>query len=1107
MGATLALVHCGGDDTSTTDNGTGASGGTGGSSAGTGGSVAKGGAGNAGKAGTGGTGTAGGKAGTGGTTAGAAGTTAGTAGASAGTAGTGGAAGTTGGTAGTGGVGGTAGTAGTAGTGQGGTAGASAGSAGTGGSGGAPPVACTTTQVGNIRGSAVALTPDDKRLVAVNRDAGTVTVMSVDYTDGQPKMTVVAELTVGGEPWQVAIDGCGTSAYVVLRKDQKVVRIDQLAGTPVVGPSVSVGSEPSGLALTPNNTKLYVSNWVDGTLSVIDPLAMTLTSTVDLNAAVVATGSLGTVTPRAAMAHPRGLAITNNGDASDTDETIYATEWFALRTGPEDATGTNSDTNWKGVVYSVKDGGATKTIDLPSVKDTGFVDHKNQATGCFPNQIASITIEGTHAYVSSTCASPVGPLGVFQKNACTGNAGCAAVNVASTCSAGACTLSCTIDSDCAATAPAGTCVLPAGTCKPVTTDVKTTTHPAVSVIDLATNMATTTVLDGLFDKKGSARMPLLPTDIAFINGFGYVSAMGTDAVFRLIVDKPTGAITDVGSAINNFIDLRKDATDKLIRLPIGVATAHTAGGFAFVDNDGSRDVTALTLNQQTIAGNAGAMDFRITQSSALPTAAGDVAVLAGKRFFNTGLGRWSLKGQGWGSCGGCHIDGLSDNVTWYFNRGPRQTVSLDGTFASNDPTDQRILNWTGIFDEVADFENNVRGVSGGVGAIVSATTSPPAVTDRIDLNAETPAQTGLQGATGDLADPLGASAHPHSKIDDWKNIEAYVKSIRSPRRPTNLVAADVAAGKVLFSDQGQGNCVGCHSGAKWTISKRFYTPGDIPNAATADVATTSLSNVPWNTALNGFPAALFPAVTAANQVMRFGAPPGAEQIQCVLRPVGTIGAITGGIPAGVSAAAVNVLELRQDMVTGGQGAADTGRGFNPPSLLGQSVAAPYFHAGNARTLEEVFSSLFTAHSQSAVAQIFAPTPDQVRQLVAYTLSIDEDETTLSVPALGNTGGDLCHYPLEPHPHAFHVRSEHQGGKTGRVGPRRSPFPVFLPSCEFVERWVSFSTGDVLAHEHRAVFVAALELADDDALDQAADAEDRYRDIAEQPSLHAVAAGE
>ena len=95
------------------------------------------------------------------------------------------------------------------------------------------------------------------------------------------------------------------------------------------------------------------------------------------------------------------------------------------------------------------------------------------------------------------------------------------------------------------------------------------------------------------------------------------------------------------------------------------------------------------------------------------------------------------------------------------------------------------------------------------------------------------------------------------------------------------------------------------------------------------------------------------------------------------------------------------------MVTGGQGAAPTGRGFNPPSLLGMSVAGPYFHAGNARTLEEGFSAMFVKHYQSAVANVFNPDATQVKQLVAYILSIDEDEMPFMIPAKGSAGGDLC----------------------------------------------------------------------------------------------------
>ena len=101
------------------------------------------------------------------------------------------------------------------------------------------------------------------------------------------------------------------------------------------------------------------------------------------------------------------------------------------------------------------------------------------------------------------------------------------------------------------------------------------------------------------------------------------------------------------------------------------------------------------------------------------------------------------------------------------------------------------------------------------------------------------------------------------------------------------------------------------------------------------------------------------------------------------------------------------------MVTGAQGAADPGLGFNPPSLLGMQVGGPYFHAGNARTLEEVFGPTFAGHYQSAVAQIFDPaTADNnkgVQELVAYMLSIDESEPAAAIPGKGNGGGDICFY--------------------------------------------------------------------------------------------------
>jgi mono/diheme cytochrome c family protein len=710
--------------------------------------------------------------------------------------------------------------------------------------------------------------------------------------------------------------------------------------------------------------------------------------------------------------------------------------------------------NWKGLLYKIPVAtGTPTTIDLPAVADTTFPDAKGNKTGCFPNQVASVTIDSGFAYVTSTCASPVGPTGVFTKGACQVDANCVG-GLAGSCFNGSCKGSCVVDTDCGANAPPGTCnVAAGGVCGPVTANAKTTTHPALTTVNLATGMATgTTNLDALFadaskTKSGTAssRMPLLPTDLDFRPGFGYVAAEGADAVFRLTITN--GAIVGVGASgtpptNGNFIDVRPPvAAGQVTHLPVGIAISKNLG-FGFVSDAGTYDVTALDLNSQLVAVSAGGTDFRVTSSSALPAAGTAAAnILQGKRLFTTGLGRWSLAGAAWGSCAACHIDGLSDNVTWYFARGPRQTVSLDGTFNKADPTDQRILNWTAIFDEVADFEANVRGISGGVGALVrtanatcTVATQPtdcpnsqvcnpitlkcnPDPKDRINQLAETPQQIGLQGSNAEIGNPSGTSAHPHTVIPDWLNINSYIQTIRSPRAPTNLVAADVTAGHAIFTDPAQGNCVACHSGAKWTISKVFYTPGDVPNDAFGSAAATSLSNTSWLAGAQSatFPAGLFPSATAGKQEMRSGAPPGFEQIQCILRPVGTIKTM-GGAPTGVSPAAVNVLELRQDMVTGAQGAgvapsgADFTVGFNPPSLLGLQIGAPYFHAGNARSLEEVFNAVFVGHHQSAVAGAFSPTATQVKQLVAFMLSIDGSMSPTPIPAAGMAGGDICHYP-------------------------------------------------------------------------------------------------
>jgi mono/diheme cytochrome c family protein len=509
---------------------------------------------------------------------------------------------------------------------------------------------------------------------------------------------------------------------------------------------------------------------------------------------------------------------------------------------------------------------------------------------------------------------------------------------------------------------------------------------------------------------------------------GYVTANGIDSAFRVVFDSTTGKLTEVGSSTSPVINLNPAGIKPEFagKGPVGIAIGAANKKFALVANDITRNVTTVDFNTQAIAG--GVNTPSVTQISVLPAKGSDEEhILIGKDLFNTGRARWSLAGEGWGACQSCHTDGLSDNVTWFFGRGPRQSTSLDGSFASKNALDQRILNHTSNRDEFADFELNTRNTSGGVGAIVLTKSVPPVNLDRLDTPALKLAE--LDGSSllaSDPANPLGLGFDDTGKVlvgrllaaptampaggqlDDWKNITRYAQTIRSPRRPTNLDAAKVAAGKDLFTKYG--SCQGCHGGDKWTVSRLFYAPGVDVNAA---LKVSDFAVPP------GFPTALLPAEAYVDQKLVINA--GGESVQCVMRNVQTFNKAEDG---------VGIAELRgtnmKDLAQGGgvalrpnadgdNNAANdpkAGIGYNVPSLLGVAAGGPYMHAGNARTLEAVFSSTFAAH-RNALAPNFLLETDpaavkrQTTELVQYLLSLDEDATPIALPYPGAQGGALC----------------------------------------------------------------------------------------------------
>jgi hypothetical protein len=292
--------------------------------------------------------------------------------------------------------------------------------------------------------------------------------------------------------------------------------------------------------------------------------------------------------------------------------------------------------------------------------------------------------------------------------------------------------------------------------------------------------------------------------------------------------------------------------------------------------------------------------------------------------------------------------------------------------------------------------------------------------------------------------PQSATVCDTANSTEWNEIDAFIRSLRAPTAPVLLNPEAVDSGRLAFIE---GRCAGCHGGNNWTVSTQFYEPGPLENGALPYDAPKEL--VPelgaLRTELYSVPNALAHLNPAAAKALvpESGCPGGVDtscttyrmfepasmatadlinaaydkavtpndQIRCALRDVGTFPAqpatgapdLLGKTPLG----APRILELRQDMSTLAQGS----DGMNVPSLLGLSFGAPFFHAGNARTLEELFDKAFVGHHQALVADFLAD-PDtrneRIVHLVAFLLSIDERTDPVPVPQTDAAGTPLEH---------------------------------------------------------------------------------------------------
>ncbi|MDZ4401118.1 Ig-like domain-containing protein [Prosthecobacter sp.] len=232
---------------------------------------------------------------------------------------------------------------------------------------------------------------------------------------------------------------------------------------------------------------------------------------------------------------------------------------------------------------------------------------------------------------------------------------------------------------------------------------------------------------------------------------------------------------------------------EILRFPTGRApqgvTLSPDGNTLYVQNFMDRTITVHDV--RSILQGGSAAPVTLATLNAITTEKLTAQVLQGKKLFYDAKDT-RLAQQEYLSCATCHNDGGHDGRVWDitgFGEGLRNTITLKGH------ANHGMLHWTGNFDEVHDFEGQIRALAGGSGLMTDA-----------------------QFNTGTRNQPLG---DPKAGVSaDLDALAAYVKSLTtngsSPGRASDgSLTADAVTGQQIFRAQ---NCASCHSGANFTNS-------------------------------------------------------------------------------------------------------------------------------------------------------------------------------------------------------------------------------------------------------------------------------------------------
>ncbi len=607
-----------------------------------------------------------------------------------------------------------------------------------------------------VRSTSILVFKNDQRLLAVNRETDTLAVVEV-RRKGADVARLLGEIAVGDEPRCVALGPKEREAYVGNAASGTVSVVSLFGDTNnSVVAEIPVGTEPRGCATTPNGKRLFVTLFTEGAVAVIDTESRQVIGKVPVGG------------------NPWGISLTNDNDKDDDDETVFVTQFFAepIAGGPGEA----FDDGRQGVVqsFSSTGQGAITRTTLAPLANSGFT--ANRANFCRqlnPAAHSDIFCPDTNITNPADPKIAQDPQGAFANQLH------------------------------ALIVKRGLVLIPSIGAAPEPPAVfNVNVQGLVHFMDAATKQELAELTLNLNNQVKTEVQPV-PAEGSLVRAFvnDIVAIDGTEDLSTVLIVSRGGnyvlraSVNDQGALSIGAPNVVRFQTGNL---PSGVFMSRD-GTRAYAYNEANVSVTVMNLENNTV------IQRDLPTGTPPDPGSFDHAVLVGRLVFHTALGvpdnglvgtpirelepvnfRNKASDNAWSSCASCHPDGLSDNVTFIFGTGPRNTLPLENFFSKRNPIDQQISNYSNVQGSIVDFNNgNARDTQGGIG---------------------------FAGVP-----PNGTFNHgPTQGISEALDLETlWVQFIRPLNRPQ---PADPNVGRAAFD----ANCASCHGGAKWTKSQTIY---------------------------------------------------------------------------------------------------------------------------------------------------------------------------------------------------------------------------------------------------------------------------------------------